>query len=670
VTSCLALGGLDQGQVGRLIAGVAGIDPAADLVAALHGQTEGNPYFVSELVRLLVAENRLEAAGLLAGGVPEGIRHVIGRRLNRLPEAVNATLAVACVQGREFDLDVVARAAGLPSDEVLDALEEAMDARLVAEAGTRPGRFRFAHALVRETLYDELPGRQRRRLHDRVGAALAELRADDLEAQLAELAHHFSQAARPGHARQAVTYARQAGDRAMDVLAYEEAAGHYQRALQALDLQEPTDQAERCELLLALAAARMAAGEVADARAGFERAAALARRTGDGEQLARAAFGLGVEFTAGTVDELEVRLLEEALAVLGETDSILRARVLGRLAKALQSAPDPDRRAGLSQEAVAMARRIGDPVSLAAVLYDRHMATWAPGNLPERLAISAEVVRLASASGDGPMALRGRGFLIANLLERGDMAALRRELDTYRRAAQELRQPHFLWHVPLFEAGQALLAGRFDDADRLAGEALALGRRARDPVVEIYHPIVLIGLRWGQGRLPELEPTLAEFVGRYPSNLGWRATLAVLLCEAGQPEEARAHFERVAADDFAGLPRNHLFLYHVAALAIVAHALGDPARAASLYELLAPYADHNILPARLPLGTLGSARLYLGLLAAAMGRWHDALAQLDAATKAHERMGALPLRARSRHHQEQALLARDRPDGRDAGPPT
>jgi class 3 adenylate cyclase len=175
VTSCLTLGGLEQGQVGRFIANVAGIDPAADLVAALHGQTEGNPYFVSELVRLLAAEHRLEASGLLGGGVPEGVRHVIGRRLNRLPEAVNACLAVACVQGREFDLDVVARAAGLPSDEVLDALEEAMDARLVTE-GTRPGRFRFAHALVRETLYDELPVRRRRRLHDQVGAALAGIR--------------------------------------------------------------------------------------------------------------------------------------------------------------------------------------------------------------------------------------------------------------------------------------------------------------------------------------------------------------------------------------------------------------------------------------------------------------------------------------------------------------
>ena len=412
-TSYLALAGLDQGEVGRFIAGVAGIDPPVDLVTAVHGQTEGNPYFVGELVRLLAAEHRLEAGGLRGLGIPEGIRHVIGRRLNRLSEAASSSMAAASVQGRDFDLEVVASVTGLPPDDVLDSLEEAMDAQLVVQVDRRPGRFRFAHALVRETLYEELPSRERRRLHDRVGTALVELRGDDFEGYLAELAHHFSQAARPGQADQAVAYARQAGDRAMKVLAYEEAAGHYQRALRALDLQAPPDESERCELLLDLAAAGMAAGEVAEARAHYEQAAELARRRGDGDQLARAAFGLGMEFTAGDVDELEVELLEQVLAVLGEGDSTLRARVLGRLARALQAAPLPDRRSQLSQAAVAMARRMDDPATLAAVLLERHMATWGPDNLPERLAVATEVVQLAGAGGDRMMEVRGLGHFQA-----------------------------------------------------------------------------------------------------------------------------------------------------------------------------------------------------------------------------------------------------------------
>jgi tetratricopeptide (TPR) repeat protein len=253
---------------------------------------------------------------------------------------------------------------------------------------------------------------------------------------------------------------------------------------------------------------------------------------------------------------------------------------------------------------------------------------------------------------------------MANLLELGDLAALRRELETYGRVAEELRQLHFLWHVPLFRAGQELLEGRFGQAERLAEEARALGRRARDPVARIYLPIIMTGLRWEQGRLPELEDTLRGFVDRYPANLGWRATFAVLLSEAGRKEEARVEFERLAADDFAGLPRNHLFVYHLAVLGIICHSLDDRRRAARLYELLLPFADRNVLPARLPLGTLGSASQHLGLLAAAMSRWEQALAHFEAAIEANERMQALPLLARSRHHYARALLARGRPDDR------
>ena len=378
---------------------------------------------------------------------------------------------------------------------------------------------------------------------------------------------------------------------------------------------------------------------------------------GDGPRLARAAFGLGREFTAGSVDELEIGLLEETLAVLGEADSTLRARVLARLARALASSPDADRRAALSQAAVAMAERMGDPVSLAAVLYEHHMATWGPDNLRERLAVATEVVQLAEAAGDRVMALRGRGFLLANQLEQGDLAALGRGLEDYDRAAQALGQLHFAWHVPLFRAGQELLAGRLDEAERLAAEALALGRRAHDPLVVIYHTIVLVGLRWQQGRLPELEATLRRFVDRFPANLGWRATLAVLLCEAGRRDEAREHVERLAADEFAGLPRNHLYLYHLAILAIACSAHGDRRRAARLYDLLLPYADRNVIVARLPLGTLGSASQHLGLLAATLSNWDPAAAPFTAAMQAHERTGAAPFLAAGRAEHARALRA-------------
>lgn len=168
---------------------------------------------------------------------------------------------------------------------------------------------------------------------------------------------------------------------------------------------------------------------------------------------------------------------------------------------------------------------------------------------------------------------------------------------------------------------------------------------------------MLVGLRWQQGRLPELEATLRRFVDRFPANLGWRATLAVLLCEAGRRDEAREHVERLAADEFAGLPRNHLYLYHLAILAIACSALGDRRRAARLYDLLLPCADRNVIVARLPLGTLGSASQHLGLLAATLSRWDAAAAHFTAAMQAHERMGAAPFLAAGRAEHARALRA-------------
>jgi predicted ATPase len=247
---------------------------------------------------------------------------------------------------------------------VLETLDEAVDAHLVTEAGSGPGRYRFAHALVREVVYDGLRVTERVRLHHRVGEAIERHSQPDLEARLAELAHHFLQSSTIGDADKAVEYASRAGKLALDMLAYEQAAGHFEGALQALELTPPGAGDRRGELLLVLGEAQRAAGDLAAARASYEQAAAAAKRIGAAELLARAALGLGVEFTVGVVDDVEIRLLEEALTALGDVDSQLRARVLARLAKALLWTRQEDRRAG-AQRAGGPGRpssqRSGDP---------------------------------------------------------------------------------------------------------------------------------------------------------------------------------------------------------------------------------------------------------------------------------------------------------------------
>jgi len=478
----MVLRGLDPDEVGRLITMTTGTAPDSVKAGHICERTGGNPLFVREVARLL-------AAGLTGAAVPEGVRPVLARRLDLLSALCAELLAVASVFGRDLRLDLLEVLAGVPAEQVLELLGEAVTARLVEEVPGSPLHWRFAHALVREVLYGRLPPGQRLALHRRAGEAMEARLAGDLEPRFAELADHFLRAG-PAGAAKAVDYAVRAGHRALDLLAYEDAVGQFQRALDAQDLatQDPAadaaapapDLVRRCELELALAEARMAAGEVATARTGFERAANLARRFSDGELLARAALGLGEEEVVFAIDELQIRLLEEALSML-KGDSALRARLLARLARAPRrtSVPvgDPgDRRVALCEEAAAIAGRLGDPATLAAVLLDRHTATWGVGGPLEQLATATKIVRLAETAGDRVLAAHGHHLRILDFLESGDAAAMRAEADTFERVVGGLRNPpHLRWPVLMVRGCLALMDGHLDQAEHFAGEAAPWG---------------------------------------------------------------------------------------------------------------------------------------------------------------------------------------------------
>jgi len=342
-----------------------------------------------------------------------------------------------------------------------------------------------------------------------------------------------------------------------------------------------------------------------------------------------------------------------------------RARVLARLARALVFTPALHRRAALSEQAVSMARRLGDPATLAAVLYDRHLAVWGPDNPADRLAIAGEVVELAERCGDRALALQGRGLRTADLLELGDPAALRAEIEAYERAATALRQLHYLWHVPLLRATQALLAGRFEEAERLAAEGLEVGQRAHDQAVGVYVPVVVAAVRWLQGRLPELEDAVRALVARYPAVPAWRGALVLALALDGREDEARAELDWLAARDFADLPRDQQWLCNLALLAMACQRLGDRRRAAIVYELLLPCAGRLVPTTRLAVGCLGAVSHYLGILAATLGRWDAAAGHLAAAVATTTRAGAVPFVALSRFEHARALRARGAPGDRE-----
>jgi len=236
----------------------------------------------------------------------------------------------------------------------------------------RVGRYAFGHALMRATLYDGLSALRRARLHGRVGEALIARRGVRLDPHLGQLAHHFSLAAPAGRPERAVDFALAAGRRADRLLAWEEAAGRYRAALRVRELAGAPDDRLHCELLLALGASQDRAG-APEARPTFSAAADAARALGDPALLGRAALGYAGRWSQlGRVEEDVAALLQEALARLGGEDSPLRARLLARLALELYYAGDPDRRLALSAEAVALARRLGDPIALANCLDARH----------------------------------------------------------------------------------------------------------------------------------------------------------------------------------------------------------------------------------------------------------------------------------------------------------
>ena len=250
MTHRIDVGGLTEEAIASYIALETGTEPAASAVAEIQAETEGNPLFVLEVVRLLAAEGRLGDVDRPLR-IPPRVQEAIGSRVRRLTKACHRTLVLASVLGRDFTIDALDHMSELPRDELFDAIDEGITERVVAEVPGASGRFRFAHVLIRDVLYDELTPTQRMRLHQRAGAALEKLYGDGLEPHLAELAHHFGRAAPAGDTERAIDYARRAGDRAARQLAFEEAARLYETAL-ALT----SGDVGRSELLLALGDAR------------------------------------------------------------------------------------------------------------------------------------------------------------------------------------------------------------------------------------------------------------------------------------------------------------------------------------------------------------------------------------------------------------------------------
>jgi class 3 adenylate cyclase len=660
----IPLKGLSVGAVERYIEMTAGAPAPARLAEAVQQQTDGNPFFVGEVVRLLASEGKLTAGGDVAElQIPQGVREVVGRRLDRLSDETNESLRVAAVIGRDFEEDLVARVAEQRPEQLMNAAKEAIAERLVNDVGD--GRYSFAHALVRDTLYDELSSAKRSALHERVGLAIEGICGGDLDDRLGELAHHFLAAAPRGDLGKAIDYAQRAGEQDMEQLAYEDAVDVYGRALEVLELIDEPDESLRCALLLSLGGAEAKSARVADAREAFEKAADSARSLDDTDSLVGAAIGIAMMSDAGRLDEKLVALLDESLDRIGPERTARRAALLSaKSAEMYWAASDLTESERLVDEAIEIARELDAPTTLAAALQRKVFIPTGPTAARERLAIAEEMIKLGAEWGDREAVLRGHAYRLWSALELGDVAVVDRDLSTYARLAEELRMPEHTWHTYALRSMRVLLDGDIEESEKLAQEARRAGDRAEQPLAQQYYGIQMTQIRSMQGRAGELLPAVRELAEQFPGIPAWRGGVITLAARSGDVELAHRELERFAGADFSAIPPDANWAAAMSLLAEAIALIGDTERAPRAYEELLPYEGLIVVVARAA-ACNGPVDRVLGTLALTMGRIDDAERHLGNAVEISTLMDDRPGMALGGLALAELLLRRDRGDDRE-----
>jgi DNA-binding CsgD family transcriptional regulator/tetratricopeptide (TPR) repeat protein len=652
----LRLPGLSGDDVTDFVRRAAGDEPDPELPGAIAEMTDGNPFLVCELWRSLLDGSAVEIWGgcvrltrpLEELAPPDSVREVVARRLARLRPATADLLELAATAGSEFDLDVLRPVA---EADLLPALEEAVSSGIIEELPSRRLAYRFAHELVRRSLYDDLSAVRRAELHLRVGEALERSGSRSV----ADLAHHFAAAAPFGGIERGVEYNVRAARAAGEGLDFDAAAERLGVALE-LGMDEPAD---RAPLLLELGTARHRAGRAVDALTAYGEAAELATSLGDAGLLARAAIGYEEACWRPVItDPAAVELLERAAAALGDEPSELRVRVLGGLARALEIRGRHARGAEVRDDAVAMARQIGDRHALARVLVGSY---WDRGTRSQQkiLAMLTEARDIAYALGDDELRTEAMNWRVSSFLELFAMESARREVVAVREMAETTAQP-FNLHVADHSASAiALCEGRLADAEAMAERSHEWSRLLTGRDASGVYGIQMFGVRREQGRLAELAPVVRMLAGRGGA---WRPGLASLLTELGMEVDARRELARVASEGLDEF-RISLWLAALTYLTDAAAALGDEAMAALLYPELAPQEGSNMLIGHM-VACYGAADRPLGMLAATLGEWERAESHFERAMTLNRKLGARTWIAHTAYEYGRMLLRQGR-DQRD-----
>jgi class 3 adenylate cyclase len=673
--SWVELAGLDDTGVLAFMEAAAGQtldDAGVDLAHAVYRETDGNPFFVGEVLRHLTETGAIyqDATGrwtaddsLEQMGLPDSVRQVIGARVGRLGTDAGRVLSTAAVIGRDFDLDLLARATATSEDDLLDILDAATAAALVRELAESPGRYNFAHALIQHTLYQDLGATRRARAHRQVGEALEALCGDRPGTRVGELARHWNSATQPADSTKAIEYSRQAGDAALAALAPADALGYYAQALDLYPQATDPDPGLALDLAIGLGTAQRLTGDPAF-RDTLLDAARRADELEDTARLVAAALAnnRGIFSNAGALDTEKVEVLESTLDRL-PVDHRDRALVLAALCMELASVGALDRRQALADEAIALAERSGVDATIVRVLNSVAFPLQVPALLEQSWVRTADAMDRAERLGD-PILLFYAAMARIDVAARvGDFDDMDRCLDIARALVEQLDQPTMTWMYTYVSCMRAMVSGDVNEIERLANEELKLGIDSGQPDALAVFGGQFFFVGYFRATLDELVPLLEQIVNDAP-DVAYLATAALALAyaETDHTEDALNLLQACASGGYE-IPMNYSWLSTIANYAVAAVECRDARYAEPLYERLLPYAE--LIAGVGGATSAGPVHHVLGGLAAVLGRYADAQSHFAQSAASCERLGILFYAARTDFQWGQMLVERNEPGDLD-----
>lgn len=636
-----------------------------DVAGKVFERTGGNPLYATELLRLGQANVDIDDGETL----PFSIGSVIRRHLDLLGEEVHRVLQLAAVQGQIFDVDVVAAARHIDHDELVAMLDDARQYQLIQR---REGSWMFVHALVGDALLDSVGLQQRYSDHLATADAIEKIHGPDRIDLAGTISSHLSRAGTACPPDRLISAATTAAQHAASQLAWSSQAEFLTVALKASRSAGRSDR-DVAELLIEKCQAEKSARLIDSAASTAAQLARLVRAMHDPVLLARAALVYPPDSEGIEIDEIhdpdQVQLRTEALATLPENEVELRIQLRASLALSLywettsgdraeSHQRSAARRDELTRTALAEARELGNPAVLAVALDARIHATWGPETVVERPLLAEELYEVSFALGDARRMLAARVWRIVELLETGQLGEADREITAFEADALRINDRIGVWTAMRWRSNRAFMSGDLDAAEAVAGEALGLAVEILSENISMSFYVTMMGpIHYVQGSLGDDLDVVMTIAAESPEVPAWQVGIATAMSEAGDLEDAHRRLRRLAADDFAVLPRDLNFFGAMIMLSLTSLNVGDAEVAAAVRAHLEPragrYAVHGT-----GYTSYGPVDLSLGQCAHTCGDVAAAEHHYEVAIAAGDRVGT-PYADAARMHLGLLLVSRN-----------